>query len=257
MTEPTISCPKCKTEIKLTESLAAPLIQATRREYERKIKQKEDEINEREAALRKDRIALSKAKESIDQQVATRLRAERQKIADEEQKKARRLLAADLEKQALELSDLRQMIQDREAKLAEAQKAQADTLRKQRELDDARRELDLTVEKRVQESLSAVRKEAKQEAEDGLKLQVRERDEQISSMQRQIDELKRKSEQGSQQLQGEVFELELESQLRNKFPADEIEPVPRGEFGGDLLHRVNGPSGQYSGPNVKSTSRAS
>ena len=32
MTEPTITCPKCKEEIKLTESLAAPLIAATRHE---------------------------------------------------------------------------------------------------------------------------------------------------------------------------------------------------------------------------------
>jgi hypothetical protein len=99
----------------------------------------------------------------------------------------------------------------------------------------------------VQESLGAVRDRAKLEAEEGLKLKVLEKEEQIASMQRQIEELRRKAEQGSQQLQGEAQELELESLLRTKFTRDTIEPVPKGEFGGDVLHRVIGPLGQLCG----------
>jgi hypothetical protein len=52
MNEPTIICPNCKTEIKLTESLAAPLIEATRQGYEQKIAQKEADVANREAAIR-------------------------------------------------------------------------------------------------------------------------------------------------------------------------------------------------------------
>lgn len=66
-------------------------------------------------------------------------------------------------------------------------------------------------------------------------------------MQKQIEELKRKAEQGSQQLQGEVQELELEALLSAKFPRDTIQPVPKGEHGGDVLHIVFGPSGQPCG----------
>ena len=66
-------------------------------------------------------------------------------------------------------------------------------------------------------------------------------------MQKQIEDLKRRAEQGSQQLQGEVQELELENLLSTKFPSDLIEPVPKGEFGGDVLHRVVSASGQPSG----------
>lgn len=66
-------------------------------------------------------------------------------------------------------------------------------------------------------------------------------------MQKQIEELKRRAEQGSQQLQGEVQELELEALLSTKFPLDSIEPVPKGEYGGDILQRVNGQLGQKSG----------
>jgi hypothetical protein len=66
-------------------------------------------------------------------------------------------------------------------------------------------------------------------------------------MQQTIEELKRKAEQGSQQLQGEVQELELESVLRVKFPFDSIESVPKGEFGGDVLQRVVSANGQAGG----------
>ena len=80
-----------------------------------------------------------------------------------------------------------------------------------------------------------------------MKLKVAEKDQTIASMQQKIEELKQKAEQGSQQLQGEVLELELENLLRTKFPFDLIEPVPKGEFGGDALHRVNSPSGMACG----------
>jgi hypothetical protein len=76
----------------------------------------------------------------------------------------------------------------RNVKLEEAQRTQADLLRKQRELDDARRELDLTVEKRVQESVAEVHQKAKREVEESLKLKVTEKEEQIASMQHQIEE---------------------------------------------------------------------
>jgi len=135
----------------------------------------------------------------------------------------------------------------RDEKLAEAQKAQAELIRKQRELDDAKREMDLTIEKRIQEGLDATRDIARKEAEEQMKLKVMEKEHTITAMQKQIEELKRKAEQGSQQLQGEVQELELEAVLSTKFPYDSIEPVPKGEHGGDILQRVNGHLGQRCG----------
>ena len=76
---------------------------------------------------------------------------------------------------------------------------------------------------------------------------MKEKEETITAMQKQIEDLKRRAEQGSQQLQGEVQELELENLLRAKFPFDTIEPVPKGEFGGDALQRVVSASGQPNG----------
>jgi hypothetical protein len=142
---------------------------------------------------------------------------------------------------------LQQHLTDNNAKLAAAQQAQLDVMRKSRELDDARRELELSVEAKVQESLAGVREKATLDAEEGLKTRLSEKEHQIAGMQRKIEDLLRKAEQGSQQTQGEALELELESLLRARFPRDLIEPVPKGECGGDVLHRVFGHSGQTCG----------
>src|ERR1035441_7007065 len=84
MTEPTISCPQCKTEIKLTESLAAPLVEATRREYERRLDDNNLQCAKREAAIRQQEQALILAKRQWEAAEQERLAKERQKIAAEE-----------------------------------------------------------------------------------------------------------------------------------------------------------------------------
>ncbi|MDO8813337.1 MAG: DUF2130 domain-containing protein [Gallionella sp.] len=251
MTEPTITCTSCKAEIKLTESLAAPLIESTRKQFEQQLAQKDCDIAKREQAMRDKEKQLAEDKRKLDDQVAdqvaAQLKAERTRVVAEESKKAKIASAAELENKARELAELQEVLKANNEKLADAQKAQAELIKKRRELDDARRELELTVEKRVQDGLTEVRTQAKKEAEDEQKLKVMEKEQTIAAMQKQIEDLKRRAEQGSQQLQGEVQELEIENLLRSKFPFDAIEPVPKGEFGGDVLHRVVGAGGQSGG----------
>lgn len=247
MSDPTIICPKCKAEIKLTESLAAPLVESIRHEYEDRLTRKDADIAKREVTLREQKEALSKAKEGIEDEVSSRLKTERGRIAAEEAKKAKQALSMELDQKSKDLADLQDVVALKDKKLAEAQKAQVELIKKQRELDDAKREIDLTVEKRVQEGLSITRDQARKEAEDSMKFKVMEKEQTITSMQKQIEDLKRRAEQGSQQLQGEVQELELESLLGSRFPFDNIEPVPKGEFGGDAIQRVVNPNGQACG----------
>ena len=247
MAEPTVFCPQCKSEIKLTESLAAPLLESVRRDYEQRLSQKDNEISKREKFLNQRAESIEKAKQNLDHEIEQKLRSERTRIVAEEAQKARLAIGTDLEQKTREIDQLQQILQERDKKLGEAQRAQAELLRKQRELDDAKRELDLTIEKRVQASLVAERDKAKKEAEEELKLKVMEKDQTITAMQRQIEELKRRAEQGSQQLQGEVQELQLESLLKAKFPRDTIHPVAKGDFGGDVLQRVLGPLNQICG----------
>jgi hypothetical protein len=247
MAEPTIVCPQCKTEVKLTESLAAPLLASVRRDYEQRLNQKDAEIAKREKTLHERETSLQKQKEALDEQVTAKLQQERIKIAADEARKAKLALRNDLEQKASEIQMLQTVLQERDEKLAEAQNAQAEMMRKQRELDDARRELELTIARRVEAELGAVAERARKDAEEELKLKVLEKEQTIASMQKQIEELKRRAEQGSQQLQGEVQELQLEEMLAAKFPRDTVDPVPKGEFGGDVLQKVLGPLGQHCG----------
>src|SRR5207302_976370 len=126
----------------------------------------EADFGRREATLKQTQDDLAKAREAIDEQVAAKLRTERAGIAEAEAKKARLAMADDLGQRDRQLADLQQVLATNNAKLAEAQQVQAEMLRKERQLEEAKRELDLTVEKKVQENLVTVRDKAKLEAED-------------------------------------------------------------------------------------------
>ena len=246
-TEPLIFCPKCNTSIKLTELLAAPLIAKTRKQIKHQLAEREREFVKREVILRASQKAIARAQHTIDAKIAEKLRTERTAIAQSETAKARLALKKEMEQRDALLSHLQNNLKMNNAKLAEAQQARAEVIRKTRELDDARRELDLSIEKRVQELLAAVRNQATAEAEDRLRAKVSEKEHQITGMHRQIEDLRRKAEQGSQQLQGEAFELELEKALRHRFSGDVVEAVRKGEFGGDIIHRVRNDAGQICG----------
>jgi hypothetical protein len=209
--ELTVECPKCHCEFELTDSLAAPLLAANREEFDR------------------------------------RLAAQRKAIAEEEARKAKALLGDELGSRTRKVAELEELLEDRQEKLAEAQKEQAEVLRKARALEDKERELDLTIERRVSDGVASTREQARREVGDELKLKLSERDHTIDAMKKYIEELKQRADQGSQQLQGEVLELELEALLGSKFPQDTITPVPKGEFGGDVLHRICGPAGRDCG----------
>ena len=172
MNEPTISCPHCNAKVTITESRTASLSR-------QKIAEKEAEIARREIAIHAQRAELARAVESIEHQFTTRLKTERERIAGEEATKAQLLSATDLESRSQEIAALQREIQERDSNLAEAQKIQAELLRK----------MDLQIETRVQESLSDIRHKAKQEAEDAMNLKVLEKEEQIASMQCQLEEL--------------------------------------------------------------------
>lgn len=233
MENPTITCPNCSTQIKLNETLAGPLIAATKKDYEEMLaesqRQSVDELN------------------NLKNRLENQFESERKKLAIDEEIRARNKIKDEFKAKEREAIELKELLQQREVKLAEAQNAQVEFLKQKRGLDDQRRELELTIEKRVQDSIADIQKKATAEAEDGLKLKVLEKEQQISAMNKQIEELKRRSEQGSQQMQGEVLELELEQLLIEKFPFDDVAPVPKGELGADVLQTVNGQNNSPSG----------
>jgi hypothetical protein len=132
MPEPTIICPKCKTEIPLTESLAAPLLEVTRKQYERKLSQKDKEIEQREEILRDKEKKIAEARRRLGQQVAEQvneqLKAERVRITAEEGKKARLAGASEVEAKIRELEGLKEVLVEKNRELAEARKSRRQRL---------------------------------------------------------------------------------------------------------------------------------
>jgi hypothetical protein len=222
MNDLTIKCPKCKHIIKLTEELAGPLLESTKQEYEQKIAGQVDAFN----------AELTTARRTIEAEAL---------------KKASAKVEDDFRAKTTALEDSEARLYDISKKLAEAQRVQAEFLKKQRALDDEKREMDLTIEKRVAGGIDAVRISAKVDAEEMFKLKLSEKEQTLTSMQQQIEILKRKAEQGSQQLQGEVQELDMENQLKKKFPHDAIQPVAKGVMGGDIAQLVFSDSGLACG----------
>jgi len=255
MTEPTLICPNCTTEIRLTESLAAPLVADMRQQFERKLAKQEEDIGLREQSILEKEKQIAKARHNIEEQVLVRLNEERTQLLQEASQKAKLGWALEFEKKTQEVEALQAVLSAQNEKLTQAQKTQAEFMKKQRELEDARREVELTVEKRIASELEKVRSLAQKETEEGFKMKAMEREQLIASMQQKIAELKQKVEQGSQQLQGEVQELELEKLLREAFPLDTIQPVPKGEFGGDVLQCVFSQNGQACGSILWETKR--
>src|SRR5262249_9864216 len=160
---------------------------ATKKEFEAKLAAKDTQIAEREAKLKADSQALSKRQAEFENQVAAKVKAETAQIAADERKKARLLLENDIAQRDKQLVELNEVLKTRDAKLAEAQKEQAELMRLRRALEDEKRELGLTVEKKVEEALAGVREKVVLEAEEQFRLKLAERDEEKASLQRKVD----------------------------------------------------------------------
>jgi len=153
-------------------------------------------------------------------------------------------------------------MQDLKARLAEAarerdlaQKAELDARKRARELDERAKNLDLEAARKIDAERQKIQEEASKRADEQYQLRLAEKEKQIQDAKRANDELKRKLDQGSQQTQGEVFELQLEELLRTSYPMDQIEPVPKGMSGADVIQKVVTRSGSVCGSIVWESKR--
>lgn len=199
-----------------------------------------EEMQKTELALRKRERDIEEAKRSIDRQVQEKVQVELAKVEQDVQKRATEALS-------VEMHDLRTRIEEKDKELGEMKKAELGLRKRERGLEASKKDLELQVartiaaerEKLVQETITRVTEDHR--------LKGLEKDRRIDDMRRQIDDLKRKAEQGSQQLQGEVQELDLEEYLRETFPFDAIQPVAKGVRGADVLQGVHTRSGTFCG----------
>jgi hypothetical protein len=111
--------------------------------------------------------------------------------------------------------------------------------------------IDGEIERRLgqqrEETIKKAREAATKDSDERNQMTIAIRDKVIADMRVQIDELRRKVDLGSQQMQGEVQELALEAMLRTAFPADRILPVAKGRLGADTMHEVMGNNAMPAG----------
>ena len=104
--------------------------------------------------------------------------------------------------------------------------------------DDKARELDLEIDKKVTQQVYKIEDEIRKNSEEKHRFELLQKEKKIQDMNNVIEEFKRKGDQSSSQLRGEVVELDYEEQLRQKFPFDNIIPVAKGATGADVIQEV-------------------
>jgi hypothetical protein len=194
---------------------------------------KEARTNALAATLAAKERELAEKEGSVQTLVNQALATERNKIVAAERENILKELSPELDAERARSKDL-------EEKLDSARRAELQLRREKDAIDERARNLELEVAQKVDEQRKAIHEQASKDAEEATKLTIAERDKTIADMRIKLEEAQRKATQGSQQLQGEVLELDFESTLRQVFPQDVVEPVKTGARGGDILQRVFG-----------------
>ena len=130
---------------------------------------------------------------------------------------------------------------------SEAEEEEIKMRRQMRELEEEKRKFELDKQRQLDQERDKIRQEAMKLAEEGMSLHLAQERKKNEDAQKQIVELQRKLQQGSQQAQGEVLELELESLLKRDFPLDIIEEVKKGQRGADVVQGVVDKHGKKCG----------
>jgi hypothetical protein len=224
-----IKCPECGTSIPVSEAISHQIGERVRAESKAEIRRQQEGFAAREKKL-------AEKERALDEKIEERVKTEQARTAKEEQKKAQKVVA-------LEIEDLKQQAAEKDERLIEFRNKELDLRKQKRAVEDKVRTIDLEVARKV----DAERHKIRSERDEEHRLKDLEKDQKLLDALRVNEELRRKLQQGSQELQGRVLELELEKVLRVTFPIDEIEPVPNGVPGADIIERVMTRSGACGG----------
>ena len=250
----TIKCPNCGTKIDIDEIFYHQIEEKFKQQHlaEQKKLQHELEAKRKEYKAHLDTLkakeeALKEEKEKFDDELrkATKeqLRVERTKLMDElkreiveEQSESMALLQKELEEKSKQVQELN------------ASKAMIEKLKREKDevLSAAKVEAQKALNEELKVEKEKLQKQAKEEKElltkqvlEANELKLKAKDEQIEQMKRDIENAKRKAEQGSMQIQGEALELAIESWLSSQFPFDTVDEVKKGAFGADCIQTIH------------------
>ncbi|MDD3793848.1 MAG: DUF2130 domain-containing protein [Candidatus Gracilibacteria bacterium] len=235
-----IICPNCHANIDLDK--------IADEKYSKLLKEQEERLKEEKEIQRQD---FEKEKEIQREE----LRKQAIVWAEEKALKER-------QKVELEMKDMASRLQKAEEEQVQAKKLELEFLKKQRELEDKEKNFELEIEKKLFEERKVIEKNLEEKLKENSKKEMEEKVQNMQEefrkkeletqkreeqMKKTIDDLKRKAEQGSQQIQGDVQEDDLKNALMQAFPIDKIDDVATGVKGADLIQTVKNNFGQNVG----------
>lgn len=235
-----ISCPHCHETFDLNDGVLAHLKDSLSVDYREKERMLRSELRKKGEAIELERGKL-KAREAELSEAVTRKVQEKVKELESD---ARRQAAEAI---TVEMQDLRDQLDGKAKKLAAAEENELKLRKAQRELEEKRKSQELEIARKLDAERKVIEAAASKQALEEHQLKTAEKDKHIADLQKTIAELKRQSEQGSVQAQGEVLELSLEEQLRGAFRGDTIEPVGKGQRGADVIQIVRSATGRECG----------
>lgn len=210
-----IPCPNCGEKVSITDAFRSE-IEST---YNMKLE------NE-----------LQNQKKEMDSDFSKKVALEREKIR-----------SAIKEEKTIEFEDMKNQLAEKQKNLDFSRERELELMKKTRELEVAKKNADLEIQKKVDEEIDRIRIESIQKVTDENRVKLLEKDKQIEDFKKQLDEMRKKADQGSQKMQGEVLEIEVERELREAFQFDTIEPVLSGARGADILQTVMTRTGNSAG----------
>src|SRR3989344_4089267 len=239
-----IECPKCGHPIPVSEALRHQLSEELK-EQEKDVEKRvatavSAALTSREKELKTREAQLSESERSIEKRVKDSVDQERNKLEADAKKRAE-------EAMSVEVQDTKSQLQETKEKLRLAEKAELDLRKRERELEEKQQNIELETTRQLSAQKAEVEESVSKKFAEEHRLKDHEKEKVIQDLKVALEDANRKAQQGSQQLQGEVQELDIESILKEQFPHDEIVPVPKGIRGADALQIVKMPSGTVCG----------
>jgi hypothetical protein len=235
-----ITCPNCGQEFELSDALTGRIRKHLEAELSQGVKQREAELKKKIEAVKVQEAQIAKSREAIDEEIETRLK---ERLADAEMKAAKKLEG----QYADQLKELQSTLEEKDAAIKTFREQELELRKRQRKLEEDREAFELEAARKLDEEREKIRDEAFKKLAEENRLKDLEKDKVINDLKASLEDMKRKAEQGSMETQGEVLEQDFEAQLKGFFVHDDIQPVPKGIRGADLVQTVRTPMGAESG----------
>jgi hypothetical protein len=235
-----ITCPKCGQEFELTDALTGRIRAHLEAELTRDVAKREADLNSKDRALKKLEAQLADSRKEMEDEIEVRLKA---RMAEAEKKASEKLEG----KYADQLKELKDDLEQKAVAIKAFREQELELRKRQKKLEEAAESLELEVARKLDEEREKIRKEVAQKASEEHRLKDLEKEKLIRDLQNSLADMKRKAEQGSMETQGEVLEQDFEAQLKTFFVHDDIQPVPKGIRGADLVQTVKTPLGADCG----------